>query len=565
MAVAEATRPIGTRRTLVPGLVLVALAVGLYLPALDHAWLNYDDDIYITDNRDLQRGLTPEGLAWAFSTFQGANWFPLTRLSWMLDYEIWGLDAGAFHATSLALHALNGLLLFLALAKLSGRVARSAFVAAVFLAHPLHVESVAWAAARKDPLSGLFFMLALLAYASAGPRGPAFRQHLLVFVCAALGLLAKAVVVTLPFVLLLLDEWPLGRLRRRDRPERWDPRRIREAVVEKLPLFALVTAAGVVTIVAQRAGGAVASLEQIPLHLRAANAAVAYVAYLGKVLWPTQLAIFYPHPGDAIAAGWVALSAAFLLAVTALLIAAARRRAYGLVGWLWYLVMLAPVIGIVQVGSQAMADRYTYLPLIGLSIVAAWGVPDLLGSLRRRRLVLAATAGVTIAALAAGTASQLHHWRDSEALFRHALRVTRDNHIANAYLGAALLAQGRTREAIAHSSEAVRLRPDFLTAANNLAWLLATAEVESLRNPYTALRLAQRSAFLTEHGDARVLDTLAAAYAASGRFEEAVRAAERALKLATEAGDGELAAEVEARLALYRAGEAYREEPSAQP
>jgi tetratricopeptide (TPR) repeat protein len=369
-------------------------------------------------------------------------------------------------------------------------------------------------------------------------------------------------VVTLPAVLLLLDEWPLGRLRRRDAPERWDPGRIGRAVREKLPLVALVVAAGVVTVVAQRAGGAVASLEQVPFPLRASNAVVATVAYLGKAFWPTGLAIFYPHPGNALSGWQVAFSAALLLAVTALLLALARRHPYGLVGWLWYLATLAPVIGLVQVGSQAMADRYMYLPLIGLSIVVAWGVPDLMGKGRRRRLVLAATASAAIAALTAGTALQLRHWRDSEALFAHALSVTRDNHVANAYLGSALLQQGRTREAIALYSEAVRLRPDFLTAANNLAWLLATAEAESLRNPYAALRLAQRSARLTQHSDAHVLDTLAAAYAAAGRFEEAVLTAERGVGLARESGDVELEAEIEGRLARYRAGQAHREDPT---
>jgi hypothetical protein len=551
------------RRTGVTGLALVALSVGVYAPSLGHAWLDYDDDIYVTANRDLQQGLTRDGLAWAFSTFQGANWFPLTRVSWMLDDAIWGLDARGFHATSVGLHALNALLLFLALSKLSSRTGRSAFVAAAFAVHPLHVESVAWIAARKDLLSGLFFMLALLAYARPGPDGPGLRRQVLVFVCAALGLMAKPVLVTLPFVLLLLDEWPLGRLRRRDAPERWDPARVRRAVLEKLPLFALSAAASVVTVAAQRAGGAVASLEQVPFHLRAANAVVAYTAYLGKALWPTGLAVFYPHPGAAIAPWRVALATAFLASVTGLVLVTARRRPYGLVGWLWYVGMLLPVIGLVQVGSQSMADRYTYLPLIGVAILVAWGVPDLLGPGRGRRPALAAAGGVAIAALAAGSALQLRHWRDSETLFTHALSVTRDNHVAHAYLGRALLAEGRTREAIEQFSEAVRLRPEFLTPANNLAWLLATAEAESLRNPYAALRLAQRSARLTRYLDASVLDTLAAAYAASGRFEEAVATAERGVALAEQAGDRELADEMAQRLALYRQGEAYREDPAA--
>jgi tetratricopeptide (TPR) repeat protein len=435
-------------------------------------------------------------------------------------------------------------------------------VAAVFAVHPLHVESVAWAAARKDPLSGLFWMLALLCYAHSARSQPRTARIALVFVCMGLGLMAKPVVVTLPFALLLLDEWPLGRLRRADAPERWDPRRIGRAFLEKLPLFALAAAAAAVTVAAQRSGGTVVPLDRVPLDLRAGNALVAYVAYLGKALWPSGLAIFYPHPGDALPGIQIALAAAFLIGATALVTVWARRRPHLFVGWFWYLGTLVPMIGLVQVGSQAMADRYMYLPLIGLSIAVAWGIPELLPDWRWKRVGLALAAGAAVAGLAATSARQLHHWRDSEALFEHALQVTRENHVAHAYLGSALLERGRTQAAIEHYSEAVRLRPDFLTAANNLAWLLATGESEELRNPYVAVRLAQRAAGLTSHGDPRVLDTLAAALASANRFEEATRAAERGIELARAAGEHELEAAIQQRLELYRAGRAYTEEPA---
>jgi tetratricopeptide (TPR) repeat protein len=562
VAVAEAAGGAQLRLKIALAVSLCALTVVVFLPMLDHAWLNYDDDIYITDNPDLLRGLTRDGVAWAFSTFHGANWFPLTRLSWMLDYEIYGLDPAGFHATGLALHALNGLLLFLALSQLTGNATRSAFVAAVFAVHPLHVESVAWAAARKDPLSGLFWMLALLCYAHAARREPRAARMLPVFACLGLGLMAKPVLVTLPFALLLLDEWPLGRLRRADAPERWDPRRIGRAALEKLPLFALAAAASAITVAAQRSGGTVAALDQVPIDMRVGNALVAYVTYLGKALWPSQLAIFYPHPGDALPRHQIALAAAFLIGATALVTAWARRRPYLLVGWFWYLGTLVPVIGLVQVGSQAMADRYMYLPLIGLSIAVAWGIPELLPDWRWKRAGLALVASAAIAGLGVSAARQLHHWRDSEALFQHALQVTRDNHVAHAFLGSALLEQGRTEAAIDHYSEAIRLRPDFLNAANNLAWLLATGESETLRNPYLALRLAERAARLTSHGDPRVLDTLAAALASANRFEEAMRAGERAIELARAAGEHELEAEIQKRLELYRAGLIYTEEPA---
>ncbi len=531
-----------------------ALAAAVYLPTLGHDWLNYDDDVYITDNPEQQRGLTPEGVAWAFRSFDGANWFPLTRLSWALDWEIYGSSAAGFHATNLILHALTAGVLCLALARLTGSAGRSAFVAAVFAVHPLHVESVAWAAARKDPLSALFFVTALWIYAGRGGRSR--RAQPALAGCLALGLLAKPIVASLPAVLLLLDGWPLGRLRP-------PPAGVglRRALVEKLPLLALVAVFGVVAFAAQRAGGALAPIEELPLGARVANALVSYVAYLGKTFWPTGLAVFYPHRGEALPVWQVAGAALVLAAITALALAAARRRPYLTVGWLWYGVTLLPAIGLIQVGSQAMADRYMYLPLIGLTIALAWGACDLAGPGARARAALTTAACVVLAALCVATLLQLRHWRDSEALFRHALEVTQPSSVAHAHLGAALLDQGRVEETLFHFGRAVELEPSFLEASNNLAWLLATLPDASLRDPARALALARRAASHTGSEDAAVLDTLAAAQAAAGRFAEAVRSAERALAHAEANGDATLAREVAARLERYRAGRPYREAP----
>jgi tetratricopeptide (TPR) repeat protein len=541
------------------GGAIFALAVAVFLPIRNHEWLNYDDNVYVTRCEPVRAGWNRESIAWAFSSFDGANWFPLTRLSWMLDAELHGLDAGSFLVTNLLLHALASLALFAALARLTGNAWRSAFVAALFAVHPLHVESVAWVSARKDPLSGLFFALALLVYARERERGPSRATRAALVSCVALGLMAKPIVVTLPFVLLLLDAWPLGRLRSDADPDRWDPAKLRAVVVEKLPLFALVAAGSIVTFLAQSSAGSVASLEQIPAASRLGNALVSYVAYLGQAFWPAHLAVFYPHPGAELPAVAVGLATALLLAVSLGVWQQRRSRPYLAVGWIWYLGTLVPVIGLVQVGSQAMADRYTYIPLVGIGIAIAWGVSDACAKLPGRRVLLPIAASAAIAALALTTSVQIRHWRNSVALFRHALEVTRNNHVAHAYLGAALLDRGQTGDAIFHFEEALRLRPTFLTVANNLAWLLATGPDAKFRDPRTAVEIAERAARLTEGQDPSVLDTLSAAYAATGRFGDAVRALSRAIEIARSRGDAELVAEFEPRLALYRARRPYVE------
>jgi tetratricopeptide (TPR) repeat protein len=377
--------------------------------------------------------------------------------------------------------------------------------------------------------------------------------------------MAKPIVVSLPFVLLLLDAWPLGRFRGGDGPRRagaavgWEPQKLRAAVVEKWPLFALVAAASAVTVLAQGSGGTIASLEQVSLPDRLGNAALSYVAYLGKAFWPTGLAVFYPHTAGGHGAGGVAIAAALLIGISIAAWQQRRTRPYLGVGWLWYLVTLVPVIGIVQVGSQAMADRYTYLPLIGIALALVWGIADVCARLPGWGKLPVVIATLVIALLAATAAAQVRHWRDSEALFRHALAVTRDNHVAHSYLGTALLARGDTAAAIDHYREALRLRPDLLTVANNLAWLLATGNDAALRHPIAAIEAAEQAALLTDRRDPAVLDTLAAAYASAGRFEDARQTARRAIELAKERGDAALVAEISERLDRYRAGRPYVE------
>jgi len=456
------------------------------------------------------------------------------------------------------LHAAASVVLFAALLRLTRRRWRSAFVAAVFALHPLHVESVAWISARKDPLSGLFFAAALLAYARERESGGAARWRLVVLTLAVLGWMSKPTVVALPFVMILIDVWPLERTRGEGGVRRLDPAALRRCVLEKWPLFLVTILGSVVTIAAQRSGGAVASLAEVGILGRLANAAVSCVVYLRRFLWPSDLAVFYPHLGDRLAPWAVPGAVLLLLAISAAAWQQRVRRPYFLVGWLWFLVTLAPVSGIVQVGSQAMADRYMYLPLIGLAIAITWGASDGLGRRPGGRVALGILGVGLVAAQIAATSAQLVHWRNSEALFRRALAVTERNHVAHSYLGAALLARGETEEAIAHWREALRLRADLLTVTNNLAWLLATTDDPRHRDPEGAVRLAERAAEMTEYGDPAVLDTLAAAYASARRFGDAGRAIDRAITLA-ERSDAAFAAELEGRRALYRRGRPYRE------
>jgi len=445
------------RRVLFTGLGLALATVVCFAGTLDNAFVNYDDDLYITERPEIAAGLSGETLAWAFTSVQGANWFPLTQISWLLDAQLFGVDAAGFHASSLVLHVVNALLLLWALSRLTGELWPSAFVAGVFALHPLHVESVAWAAARKDLVAGLFFMLALLAHERVARSGRPWLWGLALFAFLGLGLMSKPMLVTLPCVLLLLDVWPLGRVLRADGGV--SARSLGRALLEKLPLFALVAAASAVTLFTQEAGGALQGADRYPLWVRAANFCEATAMYVAQAFWPRDLAVFYPHPFGTLSPWRVGVGAALLLGLSWWLLRRIQRLPAIAVGWLWFVGMLVPVSGLLQVGQASRADRYTYLPLIGLAIAFTWAVRGLTSRWPVARL--AAGGGGVVALLLLGllSASQVSVWRSSRTLFEHALRVTEHNHVAHVNLGLALHRAGRSAQAEPHLTKAVAIAP----------------------------------------------------------------------------------------------------------
>ena len=484
----------------------VATAVA-YAPALRGAFLTYDDDVYVTANAHVQHGLTGESLRWAGTATHAANWHPLTWISHMIDWSLFGAVPAGHHAVSVAIHVVSTVLLYRVLRAATGTAGRSAFVAGAFGLHPLHVESVAWISERKDVLSGLCFMLTLAGYV-AYARKPGAARYLLALAAFACGLAAKPMLVTLPVILVLLDAWPLGR-------------RAAHPFLEKAPFVALAAASAAITILAQSRGRTVAPLEVYPPVVRIENALASIAGYLAKTVWPVGLSVAYPHPGEAVAPIRVVAGAA---AVVLPLILAWRWRAvrpWLLVGWCWYLTMLVPVLGLVQVGSQGMADRYTYLPLIGVFIVLAWLGAEA-GALRGPGRAVPVVAIAVLGCLAVATRVQAGTWRDTKTLFTHALAVDPDNAVAHQNLGVALALEGRIDEAIGELEVAVRLKPRFARAWENLARL------QVIRGRYReALNSARRANDADpSDGDAHV--DLAAALCGLGEFAHAweeVRAA----------------------------------------
>ena len=457
-------------------LALVALTTLTYWPVTTHGFVNYDDQLYVTQNPVVRSGLGPDSVKWAFTSIEGANWHPLTWLSHLADYELFGPEAGWHHLHSLVLHDLSTVLLLLFLLRATGALWTSAFVAAAFALHPLHVESVAWIAERKDVLSTLFGFLALLAfthYAETRERW-AYGVALAAF---TLSLMAKPMLVTLPCVLLLMDYWPHRRLntacvlaaargRFREAPG------LLGLLLEKAPFFLLALTSSVVTVYAQGKSGAVASMGTYGLGLRLRNAAVAYVGYIAKAVWPSRLAVFYPHP-EHVPLWWALGAVVILAALTLVCMRRTDQRRYLMVGWLWYLGTLVPVIGLVQVGDQAMADRYAYVPLVGLAIILAWGAAGIGARWRPARLAIPAAAATVLLGWVITTRRQLRHWRSSEALFSHALQVTRDNALAHRTLGLALFHAGDVRAATRHFREALRVKPSQGDHSSNLGLALA--------------------------------------------------------------------------------------------
>ncbi len=548
-AAGETSPPFRLLLLLGAGLVLAVAAV--YAQVYDHGFVRYDDAEAITGNPGLRLGLSPRGLAWAFQTTLVANWIPLTVVSLLADAQLHGLDPRWVLLENVALHAASTVLLLHVFWRMTGAVWKSAAIAAVFAIHPLHVESVAWAAMRKDVLSGVFFMLPVWAHLRFTEKPGPGRQAVVALACTA-GLLSKPTLVTLPFVLLLLDLWPLGRLTG-PRGE-IDARRLRSAVAEKIPLFALVALASVASVLAQSASGATVAADAFPLAARVANALAAVTDYLRTSVWPAGLAAFYPGPHDdlPIAKAFVGLLVVAGVAIAGLV--QRRRRPWLLVGWLWFLGMLVPVLGLVQVGSQARADRYTYLPLIGLSILPIWAAAELAQRRPRLRGVITALAAVSLVAFAVGSFRQVGFWRDGVVLFERVLAVTRDNPVARAQLAASLEEQGRFEEAAGQLRAAVRLDPGLVPALNNLAWLLATHPAVPEAEHDEALALAARAVEGSGAMSPEPLFTLSVALARKGRFGDAGEAATRAAALARTGGNEPLARIIDSRIARYRAG-----------
>jgi tetratricopeptide (TPR) repeat protein len=486
-------------------------------------FVNFDDHIYVTENEQVLHGLTWHGLSWAFTTGHAANWHPLTWLSHMLDAQIYGLNAGGQHLTSLLFHAANTVLLFALLNLLTNAPGRSAVVAALFAIHPLHVESVAWISERKDVLSTFFELFGLLCYVRyVRTRGWISYVGLALFF--AMSLMAKPMAVTLPFVLLLLDIWPLARVQLVPDWPLW-----RKLVTEKIPLMLLAVASSVVTILVQRHGGAVAPLDVLPIEPRVSNALVSYVAYISATLWPASMAAFYPY--RSFSPFWVVGSAFVLLAVSFVALKLARLHPYVMVGWFWYVGMLVPVIGLFQVGNQSRADRYTYLPLVGIFVITTWGASELLTTLRHSRTVRAALPALAICIYAVIAYKQAGYWKDSVSLWQHALEVTKTNNVAHANLGDELLANGRFSEAAMHYTEALRIRPGQYEIENNLGnALLSHGNTDDALSHYSeAVRL--------NPGIAEAQVNLGMLLGKQGRIPEALPHLYEALKINPESAE----------------------------
>jgi len=644
------------------GVFLAASIFLVYGQVCNHRFTNFDDDKYIVENSHVNTGLSGENIVWSFLHSHAHNWHPLTWISHMVDCELYGLKAGSHILTNVFFHVANSLLLFGLLKRLTGRVFESGFVAALFALHPLHVESVAWASERKDVLSTLLWLLTMHAYVSYTAR-PAMLSYMLGLFLFALGLLSKQMLVTVPFVLLLLDWWPLRRLVFSNGPAgdlAGNRVSLKRVIAEKIPFLILAVAAGFIVYTVQLRTGTVKSFLVYPLSWRLGNAVLAYAGYIGKMLWPARLSVFYPHPMGQIGFFKPAVSFLLLLSISFFAVWNIKKRPFILFGWLWYLVTPVPVIGLVQVGWQSMADRYTYMPLTGLFIILAWAGRELLERLRFKPAYAAVCAAVVLVSLSVTSWFQVSRWRNSITLYSHSASVIKDNDWAYLNLGAAymleendeqailsfekaieikpgnteahynlglifgragrydeavehfekvlqaapenlivkkklgyaLLGAGRTEEAIGYfegllrrdgnfadeysnigvllarqgrADEAVRLynrglkvSSDCVIVLNNLAWLLSTNEDENLRDGSRAVELAERACELGGYSNGGLLDTLAAAYASAGRFNDAVSTAKKALSL-VESSNAELAGQIKDRLELYKQSKAYIE------
>ena len=573
-----------SKRLLVIAVCLVlSLAVFcVYAQVAKYGFVNFDDRDYVSENLKVRKGLSWQGTRWAFTAFHAGHYHPLTWVSHMLDCELFGSDqeaAGWHHLINVALHAVNSSLLFVILWRMTRQFWPCLLVAALFALHPLRVESVAWITGRKDVLSGLFFMLTLLAYHGFVLKRSAVR-YALVIVTFALGLLAKPILITLPIVLLLLDFWPLGRMRSEASPSehevenppntmevftKVDPSRVLGLLIEKVPLLILALMSALVTFLAQRAAGAVGDLQNISLAWRLVNTPIGYVMYLVKSCWPSNLAIFYPHPATVPSqdfGAWLlrGIGAVILLAlITVAVYRVRQQRPFLAMGWLWFLVMLVPMIGLVQVGMQSWADRFGYLPLIGVYVMVAWFLKGFVATLPNMRIVVCATLACVVIAMAWTTRAQVAVWQDSRTLFKNAITSTNHNFVAHTSLGNSLLETGRMTEAITHYRKALRIQPDYAESHNNLglvlygirqldqsethlqkAYHLKPDNVDYRINLATVLVDLGRADEAIEHyqeaasrhpQDAAIYNNWGRALAIQGQFDEAVERFQKALSL----------------------------------
>ncbi|MCX5849423.1 MAG: tetratricopeptide repeat protein [Deltaproteobacteria bacterium] len=508
-----------SKQKLIVYIVLTIVTFAVFWQVNQYNFINIDDNLYVTQNSHIQSGITLDGFRWAFCTRYADLWNPLVWLSFMFDYQLFGLNAGGYHVTNLILHILSTLLLFWLFCRMTGAIWKSAFVATLFALHPLHVESVAWIAERKDVLSAFFWILTLCLYVYYTEK-QAIRRYLLVLFFFTCALLSKPMVVTLPVIMILLDYWPLGRFEsKKDNLILWQ-------LKEKIPFFVLSAVFSIITIYAQHDP----SGKVFPLGSRIANSPVSFVTYLEKTFWPHDLAVFYPF-SDQLPV-WQVLGAILLiLVVSATVIAAVKRLPYLLTGWFWYAITILPVIGIVQIGNHSMADRYTYLPLIGISIILAWGIPHLFPREDMRKNILFPAGIAVLAILSVITWQQCSYWKNDTTLFGHALQVTKDNYLAHGSLGPALFKEGKTEEAIDHYNKAIRIMPDYVEPYNNrgAAYAQLGQYQQAIEDYNHAIRI--RPDYIPPYNNR------GAAYARLGQHQRAIEDYNHAIRLKPEGAD----------------------------
>ena len=622
----------GNRTKFLICLGLAAITFAVYVTTLQNGFTYYDDTLYITENHHVIQGLTQDSIIWAFTQPHANMWHPLTTLSHMLDCQLFGLNASGHHFVSLLIHIVNAMLVFLIFTALTKTTWPSAFIAAVFALHPVQVESVAWAAERKTVLSGLFWFLTISVYIWYTKR-PGIGRYILLFLVFGLCIMTKPVVVTLPFALLLLDYWPLGRLNwelgikplaptTKSRPKI----SVTLLIIEKIPLLLLSALLAVITYLSQQSGEVVSSLDILSLDIRISNASISYIKYIGKLIWPSKLAVIYPYLYVNIKNAAVITCILLFVLATIFCIYNGRRNKYLLVGWLWFVGTLVPMIGLVQAGGQSMANRYMYISILGLLIIVVFAIKEYVADKTSRKIFIAISAAGLLFTLGMLTHMQVKHWQNSFTLFEYTLQVTENNATAENNFGIALVRLGRYNEAVTHLTNAIRIRPLHLKARynlgkiflkqgklnsaiacfdevikqnpehaeaylnlatiyvqqgrydlvfsncakadklklnkveelNTLAWTLATIGDLSAKNTNKAIEYAQRACELTAYKNMRVLDTLAAAYAASGKFGDAIVTAEKAVSIAKTAGQKEAAREIQSRLELYQKNQPYR-------